>query len=603
MSIFTVLSLLGGVGLFLYGIHVMSGGLSKLAGGKLERVLERFTNTRIKGVLLGAAVTAAIQSSAATTVTMVGFVNSGIMQLQQAAGVIFGANIGTTITAWLLSLTAISGDSLVLQMLKPDSFVPLVAIIGASMLLFSKKRKRQDIGTILIGFAVLMYGMSAMSGAVAPLAKEPWFADVLLMFSNPLLGILLGLVLTAVLQSSSASIGILQALSASGAVTYGIAFPILIGQNIGSCVTTLISCIGANIDAKRAALVHLYFNVLGSVLFLVIFYAADAAFSHAFINEKANVVSIAVLHSAFNIATTLVLLPFIDQICKLATLSVRSRSEERQAPLLDERFLNTPAFAVEQCRKATIAMAEIAKESLFNSFSLFTDGFREEVCQLIEEEEKRVDSYEDQLNSYLIRLSSKELSESDSRDVSKLLHIIGEIERLSDHALNISEVARSIQESEGDFSSDAHADIGVIIAALKEALTITVDAFETNDSALAAHVEPLEQVIDSLRNDIKLRHILRLRIGRCTVEHGIQLEDLIIFFERVSDHCSNIAVAIIQLDDYSLDVHEYNQKIRSSDPAFQAEYQKMLEKYALPEVSYQRPIASAQIGDGLSSLS
>ncbi|MDO4553235.1 MAG: Na/Pi cotransporter family protein [Bacillota bacterium] len=580
MNFFSLLSLAGGLALFLYGMHVMSTGLEKVAGGRLERTLAKLTDNPLKGVLLGAAVTAVIQSSSATTVMVVGFVNSGIMQLTQSAGIIMGANVGTTVTAWILSLTALESDNFIVTLFKPTSFSPIFALIGAVLLLFSKKRKKNDIGTILVGFAVLMYGMSAMSNAVEPLAEVPEFSNILLMFSNPLLGVLAGTLLTAVIQSSSASVGILQALCITGSVTYGSAIPIIMGQNIGTCATALISCIGATKNAQRTAMVHLYFNIIGAALFLGLFYLLNWALSFHFIDDSVTAFEVALIHTIFNLLSTIVLLPFSRLLCRMAEASVKEKEAVSVTPFLDERFLNTPSFAVEQCDKTTLQMAELSISTLKEALQL-AEKFEEKTAESIYEKESTVDIYEDRLGGYLVRLSSLSLSEKDSHRVAQLLHAIGDFERISDHAVNIMQAAKEMHDKRIHFSPAATEELQVITTALRDILELTLTAFREKDLAAAAHVEPLEEVIDGLRDEIKLRHIHRLQSGICTIELGFILSDMLTNFERVSDHCSNIAVALLQSGSEQ-GSHQYLNELKASGQEFQQEFRRYRSLYTLP---------------------
>ncbi len=582
MDIFSVLSLLGGLALFLYGMNVMGAGLEKISGGKLESILQKMTNNPLKGVLLGAGVTAIIQSSSATTVIVVGFVNSGIMKLSQAIGIIMGANIGTTVTAWILSLSQIEGESFFLNLLKPDSFSPILALIGVALIMFSKDGRKKDIGGIFAGFAVLMFGMSAMSDAVKPLADVPEFANILLMFSNPVLGILAGAVLTAIIQSSSASVGILQALTITNGITYGSAIPIILGQNIGTCATALISCIGARKNAKRAALVHLYFNIIGSIVFLTVFYGANAIFKFSFIDQSIDAANVAVIHTAFNVFSTVILLPFNKGLEKLAKLTIREKDSEQTGPVLEERFLNTPAFAIEQCKNETVKMAVLARDTLIDAISVI-GAYDVKKAVMIEENEKMIDLYEDKLGTYLVKVSSRSMTEEDSREASKLLHSIGDFERIGDHAVNILRVAKEMRDKNVHFSDQASTEICVMTNAVTEILNLTVEAFEANDLSLAAKIEPLEQVIDGLKAEIKMRHVARLKDGTCTIELGFILSDLITNYERVSDHCSNIAVCLIQIKNSALDTHGYLDEIRSADNVeFNNYFKEYKEKYLLP---------------------
>lgn len=588
MNLFSVLSLIGGLALFLYGMNVMGGGLEKLAGGKLEKIFEKLTSNPIKAVLLGTAVTAVIQSSSATTVMLVGFVNAGIMKLHSAIGVIMGANIGTTVTSWILSLSSISGDSILIKLIKPESFSPILAIIGVAILTMSKSGKKKDIATIMVGFAVLMFGMTKMSDSVAPLKDDPQFAQILLLFKNPILGVIAGALLTAVIQSSSASVGILQALSATGAITFGSALPIILGQNIGTCVTAMLSSIGANKNAKRVAFVHLYFNIIGTVLFLAVFYIANALLHFSFIDDVVGASNIAIVHTIFNMSTTIVLLPFTKVLEKLAYLTIRDDKKEninnidQQFRLLDDRFLQSPSFAIEKCRDLTDHMGEIAKESIDLAIDLALNEYDEEKVIKINSNEKAVDMYEDKLGTYLVKLSSKDLSERDSQSVSTILHVIGDFERINDHAQNIVEVAKEKHEKNVDFSLQAVSELKVICSAVKENLELAIKAFENHDLQTAAKVEPLEEVVDQLRARLKNRHVKRLQQGECTIENGFIFTDLLTNLERVSDHCSNIAVCLIQVDDESFDTHEYIQILKNSGSDFEDQVEKYKREYALP---------------------
>ena len=583
MDLFALFTLVGGLALFLYGMTVMGNGLEKVSGGRLERTLEKMTSNPAKGVLLGAAVTAVIQSSSATTVMVVGFVNSGIMKLRQGIGIIMGANIGTTVTAWILSLTGLQGDSVLVRMLNPNSFAPILAMVGVVLMMVSKNGKKKDIGTIFIGFAVLMFGMSAMSGAVKPLAEVPEFTRILTYFSNPLLGVLTGAVLTAIIQSSSASVGILQALSSTGGITFGAAIPIIMGQNIGTCVTALISCIGANKNAKRAAMVHLYFNIIGTIVFLSLFYGANALLRFSFVNDPLNAADIAVVHTIFNLFSTALLLPFSRGLEKLASWSIRDKDTVNEEPALDERFLNTPAFALEQCKKAAAAMAGLSRDTLFDAMGLL-QGYQEKSALRILEQEEQIDRFEDRLGTYLVRLSSRELTARDSNEISKLLHTIGDLERIGDHAVNLLDAAREMQDKGIHFSQQAAGELKVLTQAVTDIVTLTIQAFVENDIELARRVEPLEQVVDSLKAELKIRHIQRLKEGACTIELGFVLSDLLTNYERVSDHCSNIAVCLIQIAESQFDTHGYLNELKNSgQPQFVAEFKKDLEKYALPQ--------------------
>ena len=590
MNVYDILNLLGGIALFLFGMHTLSASLEKLAGGKLETWLEKATSKPIKGVVLGAIITAVIQSSAATTVMIIGFVNSGLMKLSQAIGVIMGANIGTTATSWLLSLQSISGSDgfSFLNLLKPTTFTPVLAVIGVILIMFTKSDKKKTIGMILAGFAVLMFGMNSMSSATAGLAENETFCNILMMFSNPVLGVIAGAVLTAVLQSSSASIGILQSIAIStGKVTYSVALPLLLGQNIGSCVTALISSVGANKPAKRVAFVHLYFNVIGTVVFLSIFYLLNAFISMPFMEESLNAVGIAVIHTGFNVLATALFMPFTKQLEKLACLTVRDDSnDEKLTPmLLDERLLKTPSVAIEQCRNVCIRMARLTQETLKMSMEVVTT-YDAKKCAEVIDNENAIDIFEDKIGSYILKISSKDLSENDSKIVSSMLHTIGDLERISDHAVNIVEAAEEMHSKKIKFSQQALRELPVIINAVSEILDMSINAFVSGDVNLAKNVEPLEDVIDQLRSDLKPRHIERLRNGKCTIELGFILQDLLTNFERVSDHCSNIAVYLIQISDNSMDTHEYMNELKKLDRSeFMDEFNDYKNKYILPEQS------------------
>ena len=588
MDIFGALNLLCGLALFLYGMHIMGDGLTRTSGGRLEGILERLTSNKIKAVLLGTAVTAVIQSSSATTVMVVGFVNSGIMKLSQAAGVIMGANIGTTVTSWLLSLTGIEGDSLLLTLCKPSSFTPVMAAIGVAFIMFSKNEKKQSVGTILVGFTVLMTGMDMMSDAVKPLADVPEFTNMLLMFTNPILGMLAGLVLTAIIQSSSASVGILQALCVTGAVKYSAALPIIMGQNIGTCVTALLSAIGASRNAKRAALIHLYFNLIGTVLFMTVFYAINAVFPFAFLDESASAAGIAAVHTTFNVVATIVLLPFSQVLEKLACFTVRDDEKAEKIDdfqLLDERFLAQPAFAVEQCRVVAGRMAQLTQEAIEEACALLDGGeYTEERAGRIQALEKKIDHYEDKLGSYMVKLSHANLGRRDSHTVSMLLHSISDFERISDHAVSLMRAAREMHEKKLSFSEMAAGELHVFIEATRDIVSRAVRCFETGDVKLAASVEPLESAIDAINAQIKNRHINRLQNGQCTIELGFVLQDICTDLERVSDHCSNIAVYQIEVPQDELDAHEYLQSLRQADTsAFKDARREYRNRYALPK--------------------
>lgn len=588
MDVFGFLSLIGGLALFLYGMNVMGGGLEKLSGGKLERILEKLTSNPLKAVLLGAGVTAVIQSSSATTVMLVGFVNSGIMKLSQAIGIIMGANIGTTITSWLLSLTGIESGNFFIRMLKPSSFSPILALIGIILMMRAKSDRKKDAAEILLGFTVLMFGMETMSGAVKPLADVPEFTGILTKFSNPLLGVLVGAILTAVIQSSSASVGILQALSVTGAFTYGSVIPIIMGQNIGTCVTAMISAVGANKGAKRTAYVHLYFNIIGSVVFLTLYSILNAIFQFDFARETVGVAGIAAIHSIFNVFATIVLLPFTKGLEKLAYLTIPVTQEELAAAgkedefkVLDVRFLATPSYAIEQCVFLTQKMAELSKTIMKEAMGLF-EHYSEEQAELVKNQEDMLDKYDDKLGAYLTQLNSQNLTAKEGQSVSTLMHSINDLERIGDHALNLMEIAGDMKKKEMEFSKKAKHEMAVFGAAVEDILNRSVQAFVDNDTEMALTVEPLEEVIDDLNKEVKKRHIKRLRKGKCTIDLGLVLSDIAVNYERVADHCSNLAVYLIQMEDNSVEAHDYvnhlSGEVRARFEQMQEEYQ---EKYQL----------------------
>ena len=565
MNLFDVLALIGGLALFLFGMQLMGNALEKKAGGQLKKVLEKMTDNTLKGFLLGMLVTCVIQSSSATTVMVVGFVNSGIMKLRQAISIIMGANIGTTITAWILSLTGVSGDAWYIQLFKPSSFVPILALIGVIFFMFLKSNKKKDTGVILLGFATLMTGMQAMSDAVAGLKDVPEFANILTLFTNPILGVIAGAVLTAVIQSSSASVGILQALSSTGAISFGAAVPIIMGQNIGTCATALISCIGANKNAKRTAFVHLYFNVIGTVVLLVAFTIAKSVFDLYFLDGIAiDGFWIAIVHSAFNIVCTVLWFPFTRYLEKLACITVRDTDEKERYEMLDERLFATPAVAVDRCKSVAETMAEISVDTISKSFSLL-DDYNENVYAAVIKGEDKVDKYEDRLGSYLVKVSSLELSVEDSVEATRLLHIINDFERISDHAVNVLQSAEEISEKKLQFSGDAKRELSVMINAVKEIVNLAYDSFINKNLDSAIQVEPLEQVVDNLKDSIKSRHIARLQKGECTIELGFVLTDLLTNLERVSDHCSNIAGCMLELAHKDLAIHEYLRAVKEGN--------------------------------------
>ena len=592
MDIFSVLNMLCGLALFLYGMNVMGEGLSRASGGRLESILETLTQNKLKAVLLGAGVTAVVQSSSATTVMVVGFVNSGIMKLSQATGVIVGANIGAAVTSWLLALTGIQSDNLLIMMCKPSSFTPILAMVGIVFMMFTKSEKKHNIGTVLIGFTVLMTGMGMMSSAVEPLADVPEFTRILIMFANPVLGMLAGLVLTAIIQSSAASVGILQALCATGVVANGSALPIIMGANIGTCVTAMLSSVGASKNAKRAALIHLYFNIIGTVLFMIVFYAINAFVPFAFMNMAATAGSVAVIHTVYKLIASAVLLPFSGVLERLAMLTVRedatiSRIDDFK--LLDERFLQTPAFAVEQCRVVAGQMAQLTREAIFEAIDLIDGGeFTEAKAERIEALETKIDLYEDKLGTYMVKLSRAKLARKDGHTVSLLLHSISDFERISDHAVNLLESVREMGEKKIVFSNMAGQELHIFAEAVRDIVNRSVDCFLNSDEALAKTVEPLEACIDELNVNIKSRHIDRLVSGQCTIEHGFVLTDISTNFERVADHCSNIAIYEIQVPKDEYDTHEYLINMKRQDhEEFEREEEVYEHKYRLPSMTVE----------------
>ncbi len=571
MDIFGILTLVGGLALFLYGMSVMGAGLEKVSGGKLELLLERLTSNALFAVLLGAGVTAVIQSSSATTVMVVGFVNSGIMKLSQAIGIIMGANIGTTVTSWILSLTGVESSNIWVRLLKPSSFSPVLALIGIILYMSGKNSKKKDAGEILLGFAVLMFGMETMSGAVKPLADVPEFTSMLTLFQNPLLGVVTGAVLTAVIQSSSASVGILQALSATGAFTYASSIPIIMGQNIGTCVTAMLSAIGASKSAKRTAFVHLYFNLIGAAVFMALYFGLDLFIDFGFSGQNIGAAGIALVHSVFNIGTTVVLLPFIHGLEKLAYLTIplseeeKVPAEDKEFQILDDRFLMTPGFAIEQCRSLSNQMAELSKECFLKAADVLLGSYSREAAQAVIDLENRIDLYEDKIGVYLTKLSSQNLAYNDSQNVSTLLHCITDMERISDHAVNIVEAAREMHKRKLSFSKKAVEEMFVYTEAVRDILNRAMDAFVNGDEKMALTVEPLEEVIDELDKDVKKRHVKRLRKGKCTIELGLILSGIATNYERVADHCSNIALYLIQGQDTELEAHRYANQLREQD--------------------------------------
>lgn len=580
MTIFNALNLIGGLCLFLFGMNLMGQALERRAGSGLRSLLEKMTQNRLMGLLAGLGVTAVIQSSSATTVMVVGFVNSGLMTLRQSIGVIMGANIGTTVTAWILSLSGIEGSSLLVQMFKPSTFTPILALVGIILYMFCKADKKKDTGMILLGFATLMFGMEAMSSAVSSLRNVPQFREIFLMFSNPILGVLVGAVLTGIIQSSSASVGILQALASTGQVTYGAAIPIIMGQNIGTCVTALLSSIGTNKNARRAALVHLNFNVIGATVGIVLFYVVRAVAAPALLGQAASEWGIAVAHSIFNILCTAVLLPMGGLLEKLVLRLVPEGKQPQREAELDERLLATPALALERCRTLIADMASYSMESLRESLNAIT-AYNQKSAEHIREDEAKTDHYEDIIGSYLVKLSARKIGESDSALAAEYLRIIGDFERIADHSVNILESAEEMQQKGIAFSAAALQEYATMAGAVREVTALAYDSFVSGDVQAARQVEPLEQVIDDLKEEMRTRHIRRMQQGSCGIEAGFIWSDLLTNLERVSDHCSNIACCMIEGDDHNLHRHEILQSIRGSGEIFDREYSSYRQKYAL----------------------
>ena len=586
MTLFDVLQLLCGLALFLYGMNVMGDALKKSAGKSLKTILGTLTSSPLKGFLLGLGVTMVIQSSSATTVMVVGFVNSATMTLTQAIGVIMGANVGTAVTAWLTALNGLGGEGGqdlvgIVSWLKPDAWMPILAVIGIALTMFAKKERKKDIGVILLGFAVLMTGMDVMSSAVGGLKSSEEFKNILTMFENPILGILAGLVLTAIVQSSSASVGILQSLTVTGAITYGAAIPIVMGQNIGTCVTALLSCLGASKNAKRAALAHLYFNVIGVVFWMTAYTVLNFFLDFAFASFAIDMWGVALVHTVFKVLCVILIMPFSKQLEKLATISVKDSKEDEHLPMLDDRLLDTPAVAVESAKAASVQMAILSCDALRMSLRAFTE-YDEKLAAQIRAAEDKADIYEDMIGSYLIKLSAKDMNERDSHEITKLLHIIGDFERISDHAVDLLCSAEEMVDKKLEFSSEAQHELKILSAAIDEILQLALSSFTADQLLNAAHVEPLEEVVDYLKDQIKLQHILRLQKSECTIEHGFVLADILNALERVSDHCSNIAGCVIEISQHdSLSMHSYLSAIRAGGDEFDRLYNEYLKKYSL----------------------
>ncbi len=580
MDIFSVFTLCGGLAFFLYGMTVMSKSLEKMAGGKLEQLLKRMTSNPFKSLLLGAGITIAIQSSSAMTVMLVGLVNSGVMELGQTIGVIMGSNIGTTLTAWILAMTGIESENVFVNLLKPENFSPLLALAGVILIMGSKQQRRRDIGRILVGFAILMYGMELMSGAVSPLADMPEFSSLLTAFNNPLLGVLVGAVFTGIIQSSAASVGILQALALTGSITYGMAIPVIMGQNIGTCVTALISSIGVNRNAKRVAVIHISFNIIGTTICLLIFYGVGMFVSFSFLDDTVGALGIAFCHTVFNVFTTILLLPFSRQLEKLARAVVRGESKAEDFAFLDPLLLHTPSVAVSECVSMANRMGALARENVQLAIRQLSDYQSSREEQIVSNEDK-LDIYEDRLGSYLVEISQHGVSMDDIHTVSRLLHAIGDFERVGDHALNLQESAQELHDKELCFSSGASAELTVLLDALQDILDKALASFQTDDAAMAAEVEPLEETIDRLTEELRVRHIRRLQTGACTIQLGFVFNDLLTNLERISDHCSNIAVSVIEEQDDQVDRHSYIQDLKD-EGGFNSQLQDNLRKYRLP---------------------
>ena len=580
MDIFNVLSLIGGLSLFLFGMNIMGQALERRAGGKLRFLLGKLTTGRIAGLLTGLGITAVIQSSSATTVMVVGFVNSGLMTLKQAINVIMGANIGTTVTAWILSLAGIDSGNVFIKLLKPSSFTPLLALIGIIFYMFCKSAKKKDTGMILLGFATLMFGMEAMSGAVSGLRNVPGFQNLFIMFKNPILGVLAGAVLTAIIQSSSASVGILQALAVTGQVSYGAAIPIIMGQNIGTCVTAIISSVGANKNAKRAAMVHLSFNVIGTVVWLTVFCVIKAVFHPFLLDESASLLGIAVAHSVFNVLCTILMLPLTGFLESLVGKLVPDAKQPEAVAELDERLLMTPAIALNRCHEVAADMAKTSVSALQEGLTVLR-SYSPELAASIREKEERTDHYEDILGTYLVQLSTRQISEADSAEAAKLLKMIGDFERISDHAVNLVESAEEMQAKQLAFSATASSELAVISSAVEEILELSLTAFLSDDLNAATMIEPLEQVIDQLKEQLRTHHILRLQQGGCSIDAGFVWSDLLTNLERTADHCSNIAGCVIDMAHNNMNLHESLREFRNESEDFREKFKMFARKYSL----------------------
>lgn len=580
MDIFSLFTLCGGLAFFLYGITIMSSGLEKIAGGRLERILKKMTSNPLKSLVFGAGVTAAIQSSSAVTVMLVGLVNSGIMKLSQAIGVIMGSNIGTTITAWILSLSGIESSNFFVRLLKPESFSPIMALVGIILIMASKSNRRKSVGAVLVGFAILMFGMDVMKDAMAPLADMPQFTHILTAFTNPILGVIVGTVVTAVIQSSAASIGILQALSMVGGMTYAMAIPIIMGQNIGTCVSAMLSSIGVNTNAKRVAAVHVLFNVIGVIVCLSVFELGYILFHFKFATNNISPFGIAVVHSIFNIVTTILLFPFTKLLEKMAMRLVPDKKQSSKNVLLDERLLLAPTFAIAECYRQTIKMAELVEYNFINSTKMLK-SFHAKKAEQIRGNEIKIDTYEDKLDAFLLKLSNKELTEEDSNRISQLLLVIGDYERIGDHAAYILKIAETMKNEDKHLSNDAVEELKVIVKAVSEIFAMTLEAVRTDNISLAQEVEPLEAVIKKIIRKVKNRHIQRLKDGNCTAELSFMFSDLLNDFRRVAAHCGNIATSVMQLHDTTLDKHEYNHRNKGEDIQFVSRYEDYKSRYSV----------------------
>ncbi|MDO5307672.1 MAG: Na/Pi cotransporter family protein [bacterium] len=579
MDIFSIFTLCGGLAFFLYGISIMSSALEKIAGGKLEKILKKMTSNPIKSLALGAGVTAVIQSSSAVTVMLVGLVNSGIMNLSQTVSVIIGANIGTTMTAWILSLAGIQGTSdIIIKMLKPESFSPILALIGVIMIMAAKSNKRKSIGTVFMGFAILMFGMQVMAGAMSPLADMPSFRQILIAFTNPILGLLVGLVVTVIIQSSSASIGILQALTLVGGVSYGVAIPIILGQNVGTCISAVLSAIGVNTNAKRVAGVHVIYNILSIAICFPLFIILNYIFHFAFLKTDISPAGVAIVHTGYNLITAAILFPFGKFIEKLAIITIPDKKEKSKHVFLDDRLLLAPGFAIAECYRQTIKMAEIVEYNFINSTKMLK-SYHQKKAEQIKENEIKIDTYEDKLNSFLLKLSGKDLTEEDNNRISQLLLVIGDLERIGDHATYILDIAKKLKDTEKKLSPEAIDELKVIVRAVSEIFAVTLEAYKTDNVKLAQDVEPLEAVIKKLVRKVKNYHIQRLKEGNCTAEVSFMFSDLLNDLRRIAAHCGNIATSVIQLQDKSIDKHEYNHRNKDEDLEFISRYEDYKSRY------------------------